>query len=430
MDKKSDLLLRVLEEHPLPLIDLKLTRMAQFLEKIGSPHTKLPPVIHVAGTNGKGSLIANIRAMLEAHGKTVHVYTSPHLVHFHERMVVAGHVISEDALVDILQEVVNETRDFPLTYFEATTAAAFLMFSRVQADFLLLETGLGGRLDATNMIDRPVLTAITPISMDHEKFLGNSLAAIAYEKAGILKSRVPCVVGRQEVEAWTSIMEQAALKTVPLIKEGVAWRVLCGVHDFTYISSDVTWRHLMPALQGRHQMENAALAIACMEQLHRLGLVKLSKRRVINGLTKVIWPARLQRLTRGVLPKMLYKDMELWLDGGHNEGAAVILADWLKQRTRPVHIVMGMMQGRDPKAILRHILPHVASVHAVTIPFQRDPMDAMEIVKAVAAFQRSARSAMSVEEAIRDIVVSGGAGQDILICGSLYLAGSVLSQNS
>lgn len=428
--KESAQLLDILEHHPLPAIDLKLTRMVELLARLGHPHCALPPVIHVAGTNGKGSTIATMKAILEAHGKKVHVYTSPHLVQFHERIVVAGQQISESMLVDVLHEIITITKDYPVTYFEATTAAAFLAFARVKADFLLLETGLGGRLDATNVVDKPALTVITPVSMDHEKFLGDSVAKIAYEKAGILKYHVPCVVAKQDPAGLKSIAEQAEIKQVPLVMEGKAWQVTRDGMEMSYRSPTLQVKAVCPALKGVHQYENTAVAIAAMDQLAKQGLLKVSASKVKKGIGMVRWPARLQQLTHGVLPRLLYNDMELWLDGGHNEGAAMMLADWLKQRTRPIHLIMGMMQGRDPKVILRHVLPHVATVYAVTIPYQHDPMPASDIAGAVEAFQRQAKAVRSVEDAVRDIVVSNAPAQDILICGSLYLAGSVLEKNS
>jgi dihydrofolate synthase/folylpolyglutamate synthase len=427
---RSDILLKQLEEHPFPVIDLKLVRMETLLERLGSPHLNLPPVVHVAGTNGKGSLIAYLKAMLEAHGLKAHVYTSPHLVKFHERIVVAGKQITENALVGLLEEVIEATQEFPVTYFEATTAMAFLAFSRTKADIVLLETGLGGRLDATNVIPKPALTAITPISIDHEKFLGDTLQAIATEKAGILKEDVPCVVAKQPSEAMSAIAARAKELKAPLYIADKQFKAKAyrGAWDYEGIKGNVG--RIRPALEGIHQGQNVAVALACMELLAQQQLLRLSGRKLRWGAYQATWPARLQRLTKGNLPSLLYGDMELWLDGAHNEGSAKVLADWLRTRSRPMHVIIGMVQGRDPLTILQHILPHAASLDVVTIPKPHQSIPYNEIIEAAQKCQRDAHSHDSIEAAVEDVAMRYRVGHDILICGSLYLAGHVLTSSS
>lgn len=429
-ETRSDILLKQLEEHPFPVIDLKLVRMEALLERLGSPHLDLPPVVHVAGTNGKGSLIAYLKAMLEAHGLRVHVYTSPHLVKFHERIVIAGKQITENALVELLEEILEATREFPVTYFEATTAMAFLAFSRTKADIILLETGLGGRLDATNVIPKPALTAITPISIDHEKFLGDTLQAIATEKAGILKEEVPCVVAKQPPEAMSAIVTRAKELKAPLTCSGKQFKVKTYRGGWNYEGVKGNIGSVRPSLEGMHQGENVALALACMELLAQQENIRLSGRKLRWGAGRAVWPARLQRLTKGTLPGLLYFNMELWLDGAHNEGSAIVLADWLRSRTRPIHIIFGMIAGRDPEVILRHILPFAATLHAVQVPSQKDPLPPEVIVNVARELGRDAYQHENVRDAVEDVAMRFRVGHDILICGSLYLAGHVLTNSS
>jgi len=362
---------------PIPLgvkpIDLGLERIRQLMGKLGVGEKNLPPVIHVAGTNGKGSTIAFLRAFLEAAGYSVHVYTSPHLVYFNERIVLAGKMISDEFLGEVLAECKEAARDIPVTFFEGTTAAAFLAFSRIPADILLLETGMGGRLDATNIIEKPLLIIITPISLDHMAYLGDTLVKIAGEKAAIMKPSVACVLGKQEAAAAGVIEMVAREKGVELLRFGHEWRVektlltsssisaLCFVpcasylqgtkhkaqstdeeEGFKFISNDRTINLPSPALPGDHQLLNAGVAIAALEKMPDF---KVSPHHIITGLKSVTWPARLQHLTTGRLTEMLPGNYSLWLDGGHNRAGGEILAEWLRAVHKTHNVVIPALRA-------------------------------------------------------------------------------------
>ncbi len=344
---------RVLERlgrlHP-KLIDLSLGRVERLLAALGNPQDRLPPVVHVAGTNGKGSTVATLRACLEAGGWRVHAYISPHLVRFHERIRLAGELIEEEALLALLEECERANRGEPITYFEITTAAAFLAFSRTPADIVLLETGLGGRLDATNVVRRPAATAITPISLDHQAFLGDTIAAIAGEKAGILKSGAPAIIGPQMPEAAAVFAAHAAAVGAPLLRFGQEWRCTATGDGMRYEGPGWRYDLPLPSLPGAHQIINAGTAIACLEQLTGF---QIAGEAIARGLRRIDWPARLQRLTHGPLVEMLPEGSELWLDGGHNPGAgaalAAMAAGW---HDRPLDLVVGMLNTKDAAGFL------------------------------------------------------------------------------
>ena len=425
-------LLKKLEQHPHPVIDLKLVRVLEFMKKIGHPERRIPPVLHIAGTNGKGSTVANLKSMLEAHGKTVHTYTSPHLVHFNERITIAGKPIDDALLTDVLQEVISASEDFPITWFESTTAAAFLAFSRIPADILLLETGLGGRLDATNIIDQPLLTAITPISMDHEQFLGSTIHQIATEKAGIIKQSRPCVVAKQSPEALQAIEQAARSLHAPLYRHAHEWHSTSQDGQLTYHSQTLQCNSITPALTGSHQLDNAAFAIACMDALAHTGFLTLSCDAIRHGLAHATWPARLQHLNQGILANLMPEGSNLWLDGGHNTGAAIVLADWLRSRpSKRTHIILGMMNGRDAAQFITPIIPYAASITTVTIPHQHDPQSAQQLADAITYTHKlTATTAPSISAAINHALAQATLNEDVLICGSLYLAGAVLAENA
>ncbi len=426
----SDAILERLSRlHP-KIIDLSLGRVERLLDRLGHPEAQLPPVVHVAGTNGKGSVIAYLRAMLEAAGKRVQAYTSPHLVRFHERIRLAEGLIPEAELSALLEECEAANGAEPITYFEITTVAAFLAFARHPADILLLEVGLGGRLDATNMIARPALSVITPVSIDHTQFLGETLEAIAFEKAGILKPGVPAVIAPQAPAARATIEAQAARVGAPLYLHGRDW-------DFTAAEPAKKWtlrlgeRRLQlpaPALPGRHQIANAATALACAEQLEGLDLDATARHR---GLAEAAWPGRLQHLTEGVLLDALPADWELWLDGGHNTAAAESLAQMAQHwRDRPLHIVYGMMRTKAVEAYLRLLAPGAASLSAVPIPGETGALDAAEAAETARAVGFAAEPFDSVSDALAAVVQREAAvPARVLICGSLYLAGRVLAEN-
>jgi dihydrofolate synthase / folylpolyglutamate synthase len=392
--------------HP-KLIDLSLGRTERLLAALGNPERRIPPVIHVAGTNGKGSVIAFLKAIFEAAGLTAHVYTSPHLVYFHERIAPGGVPISDAALVDILQECEAANDGAPITFFEITTAAAFLAFSRQPADIVLLETGLGGRFDSTNVIETPRLCAITPISIDHVQFLGETIEKIAFEKAGILKPGVDCVVAPQTPEAMRVISDRAA-------EIGANLYPVADIDDFQMPT---------PGLVGDHQTGNAKLAYGC---IRRLSEFKISDDAVRDGIAAARWPARLQHLTSGNLVDELPAGWELWLDGGHNLSAAQALADFaLSRNDRPLHVIAGMLNNRDAVEFLRVLAPHAASIQVVAIPGEENTHDPEQVARAARAAGLDVRAAPGTSDAI--VGLSEDAPARVLICGSLYLAGSVLA---
>ena len=420
---------RVLERlsalHP-KKIDLSLGRVERLLGRLGGPQQRLPPVIHVAGTNGKGSTVATLRACLEAGGWRVHAYTSPHLVRFHERIRLAGKLIEEAALLALLEECERANAGEPITYFEITTAAAFLAFARTPADIVLLETGLGGRLDATNVVRAPAVAAITPISLDHQDFLGDTIATIAAEKAGILKPGRPAAIGPQPQEALRVIEARAGEIGARLCRFGREWHAFPSASGMRYEGR--TWRLDLPApaLYGRHQIENAGIAIACLENLEGFALPPQA---IAAGLRHIEWPARLQRLARGPLVNALPEGAELWLDGGHNPGCGEVLAEaaagW---RDRPLDLVVGMLKTKDAAGFLAPLAPHARRLYAVTIPGEENPLPAEAIVAAARQVGLPAQSAPSVANAIAEIAAEGDRPR-VLICGSLHLAGRVLAEN-
>jgi dihydrofolate synthase/folylpolyglutamate synthase len=421
---------RILERlgrlHP-KLIDLSLGRTERLLAALGNPGDRLPPVIHVAGTNGKGSTVATLRACLEAGGYRVHAFTKPHLVRFHERIRLGGQLIEEDALIALLEECERANGGTPITYFEITTVAALLAFARTPADIVLLETGLGGRLDATNVIRRPAVTAITPISLDHQAFLGDTIAAIAGEKAGILKPGAPAIIGPQPEEAEAVIEARANRLGAPLFRWQREWRSEAAGDGMHF--SGVRWRLdlPLPLLVGAHQIINAGTAVACLEQL---GDFPLSPEAIATGLRHIEWPARLQHLTRGPLVEMMPAGWELWLDGGHNPGAGVILADAVAGwRDRPLYLVVGMMNTKDAAGFLAPLAPHTKALAGVTIPGEENPLPAEAIAATARSVGMNATTAASVDVALADFKRASPAGR-VLICGSLHFAGTVLKENS
>jgi dihydrofolate synthase/folylpolyglutamate synthase len=422
---------RLLRLHP-KAIDLSLGRMQRMLDALGSPERSLPPVIHVAGTNGKGSTCAYLRAILEAAGHRVHAYTSPHLVRFNERIVLAGREIDDPAFSAVLEECEERNGGEPITLFEITTAAALLAFSRTPADALVLEVGLGGRFDATNVVARPVATAIAPVSIDHQQYLGDTLEAIAFEKAGILKPGVPAVVGIQEPPALAVIEARAAELAAPLTRWGREFAAGMEGERLVFEMGGVRETLPRPALAGAHQVGNAALALAVAHTVAgTLGNGAVDRAR---GLERATWPARLQRLTRGPLVGRLRADWSLWLDGGHNEDAGRVIAEHVAgwRRTAPaapVHLVLGMLNTKNPRGYLRHFAGLVDSVATVTIPGEQASLSAEEAAEAARDVGMPATTAASVAEAVARAGADPRPGGRVLIAGSLYLAGKVLSDH-
>lgn len=408
---------RLMGLHP-RLIDLSLDRLRDLLLKLGSPERHLPPIVHVAGTNGKGSTCAFVRAIAEAAGMRVHVYTSPHLVHFNERIRIAGTLVTDDVLLAALAEVERINAGAPITVFEVTTAAAFLLFARAEADLCVLEVGLGGRGDATNVTPPPVATAITSISLDHRELLGPTLDVIAAEKAGIMKPCVPVVIGAQPAPVLAVLHEHAARVGAPMRLRGQDWDVTATASGFSFRDGDATLALPVPSLPGAFQLDNAGIAIAAL----RASGLAIPTAAIAAGIAAAEWPARMQRLT-GRLAAKLPPDWELWLDGGHNPGAGEVLADHLRGWTdRPTHLVVGMKQAKDSAEFLRPLIPYAASLWAVR---EAGQYSALPVEAIIAASGDVARPGPTVTEALGALPRDGGPAR-VLICGSLYLAGEVL----
>jgi dihydrofolate synthase/folylpolyglutamate synthase len=430
MNQVDSILARLTALHP-KRIDLSLGRIERLLTALGNPQRRVPPVIHVAGTNGKGSTVAFLRAMLEAAGKRVHVYTSPHLARFNERVRLAGTLVSDDALLDALDQCERANGGEPITVFEITTAAAFLLFAKEPADVLLLEVGLGGRLDATNVIEKPLASVITPVSIDHTDFLGDTLEKIAAEKAGIVKPGVPVIVGAQPRDALAVIERQAARMKAPLVVAGENFSATEERGRLVYQDDTGLLDLPAPKLYGRHQFENAGLAIAALRALPAL---KVPPAAFEAGMVKAEWPARMQRLTQGRLVDLAPAGSEVWLDGGHNpdggRAIAAALADLEERVSRPVIVVAGMLATKDNTGFLRHFAGLARRLIAVPIPGQDKAVPAEELAAMARAIGLSATSRDDLDgafDAVRKLDLEPA--PRILITGSLYLAGEVLKDN-
>lgn len=426
MAVSDSILSRLLQLHP-KIIDLTLDRMWRLLEKLGSPECALPPVIHVAGTNGKGSTVAYLRAIMEAAGLKVHCYTSPHLVRFHERIRLAGELITEHDLSSILEECEAANGTEPITYFEITTAAALLAFSRCPADYLLLEVGLGGRLDATNVVDKPALSVITSVSLDHQQFLGDRISEIAREKAGILKKGVPAVIAHQTDDASQTIEAEAARIGAPLLVHGQDWQSFEQHGRLVYQDENELLDLSLPALPGRFQVENAGAAIAA---IRALGDERISNEDLDIGLHNAEWRARLQRLPDGELSGLLPDGAELWLDGGHNAAAgralAQSLADLDERVEKPLILVLGMLNTKSAADFVEPFAGLAARVITLTIPDEPSALGAHDLAAIARGLDLDAEPAGSIEQAI-SLAGEIDPAPRILICGSLYLAGHVLA---
>ena len=420
---KSDFILSdLLSLHP-KIIDLTLDRVTSLLKNLHNPEKKIPPVIHIAGTNGKGSTQALIRAGLEGFGKSVHAYTSPHLSKFHERIVLSGDLITEKDLIKTLKEcqIINENK--PITFFEITTCAAFLVFSRIRADYTLLEVGLGGRFDATNVIENPALTIITPISLDHIQFLGDTISLIAKEKAGIIKKSVPCIVGPQTQQALSVIRMISNELGSPLKVYNEHWHVRRESNTLVYQDDFGNLELPLPKLVGDHQVMNAGTAIAAMREL------KLSKNAIEYGLKNVAWPARMQRLKRGSLLEMA-KGFELWLDGGHNQAAGKAISSTLNLLPDKQNILIcGMLKTKDIVGFLKPFLETIECVCGIPVPGEDSSSSPETIANFADGLGIDSLSAQNVQGALHIIQQKYSKGR-IIICGSLYLAGDILKNNS
>ena len=425
MSRTDAILKRLTALYP-KFMDLDLGRQHRLLADLGHPERRLPPVIHVAGTNAKGSTIAYLRAMLEAAGKRVHVYTSPHLVRFNERVRLAGKLVSTRRINDALEEVERINAGKPITQFEITTSAALKLFAETPADFLLLEVGLGGDFDSTNVIDHPLGTIITPVDFDHQKWLGHTIKEIASHKAGILKRGAPAVVGRQRDEGLSEIERAAAkLKIVPFV-QGRDYDGYAQDGRLVYQDEDGLLDLPPPALIGHHQFDNAALAIAAVRHFK----LPISDAQIAEGLRTVIWPARIQPL-RGKLSDMLPKSSELWLDGAHNAHGAAALARSIEEmnalRKKPLILIIGMMNTREPTDFIEPFIKMSPRVMTLTILGEPNAHPAAHIAVAATAAGLAAKTYRSVESALQEAAKTPGAR--VVICGSLYLGGDVLAKN-
>jgi dihydrofolate synthase/folylpolyglutamate synthase len=419
------ILKRLLALHPNKLIDLKLNRIEALLEKLGNPQDNLPPTIHVAGTNGKGSTIAHLRAMLEAGGKKIHVYTSPHLVSFRERIRLAGELISEKKLNAALEHCENLNEGLPITYFEITTAAAFYLFAKEKADYLLLEVGLGGRFDATNVIDNPLGTIITPISIDHVEFLGDNLADIAKEKAGILKRNSPAVIARQQIKALDMLKKQAKILDVKPFIAGVDFDGYQQNNRLIY-QDEKGLMDLPPSnLKGQFQYENASIAIAAIRHFK----LPIKEDEIAKGLEKTQWAGRFMPINSGALRDILPPSSQLWLDGGHNVAGAEVLvsATEAQRQNRPLIMIMAAFANKDIDGFLKHFIGKLDKFIAIEMKSERNIITSIELAKKARVLGFTANHAASIKQALKQAASIENAM--VLICGSLHLVGEVLAEN-
>lgn len=425
MSRTDAILKRLAALHP-KLIDLSLDRMLPLLDTLGRPQDKLPPVIHVAGTNAKGSTIAYLRAFLEAAGKRVHVYNSPHLVRFNERIRLAGKLVGTRRLNQVLERVEAVNAGNPITFFEVTTVAAMLLYAETEADYLLLETGMGGTYDTTNIVEHPLGVIITPVDFDHQSYLGNTIAEIAANKAGILKRGSKAVIGLQHEEGRAVIDRAARRLGVTPLYQGEDFHGAAQEGRLVYQDEDGLLDLPPPALIGAHQFDNAALAIAATRHF---GL-PVSAAEIAQGLRQVVWPARMMPL-HGRLRDLLGPGGELWLDGGHNVHGATALAGAIaemnKSRPAPLVLIMGMMNTRKPAEFLAPFAGQVQQIYTLTVPGEPNAHKADDIASAGRAAGFAATPKRSILSALEAAAAIPNAR--VLICGSLYLAGDVLAKN-
>jgi dihydrofolate synthase/folylpolyglutamate synthase len=437
MDQHDAILSRLLDLHP-KKIDLSLGRTQALLEKLGRPDLRLPPIVHVAGTNGKGSTLAMLRAMLEASGARVHVYTSPHLLRFNERIRLAapvgaeggGRLVDDDMLTAALERCERANEAQPITFFEITTAAAFSLFADHPADWLLLETGLGGRYDATNVVAAPKATIITSISLDHPEFLGATVEKIAYEKAGIFKRGAPAIIGFQHDAARDMLAREARRVGAPVAIAGEDFHIREESGRLVFEDDRGLLDLPLPRLPGRHQHENAAGAIAALRAI----APGFPASAIEAGLTHAEWPARLQRLLRGRLVDAAPPGAEVWLDGGHNEDGgrvlAAAMAEFEEKNPRPLVLICGAQSTKDVRALLKHFAGLARKVVAAPVEGEHKSWPPEYVAGAARAEGMEAAAASSLEEALE--IVSRTAYETpprLLIAGSLYLAASALALN-
>jgi dihydrofolate synthase/folylpolyglutamate synthase len=413
-----------------PSIKLGLERVKSLLEVLDNPQNKMPPVIHVTGTNGKGSTVAYLRSILEKAGLKVHVYTSPHLTRFNERIVLAGNEISDAYLYEILEEcrIAVERNNVDISFFEGVTAAAFLAFSRVRADICLIEVGMGGRLDATNVFEKPLVTIITPISLDHTNVLGGTIAQIAFEKAFIMKPNCPSVISMQTDEASKVLEQYAEINNVPLFRYEYDFGIeLNDDESFNFLSDKIKMLMLKPSLPGFHQYVNAASAIAAILLLKN---INISEKNIAEAISTTKWPGRLQKVDSGNLRKKLSENCELYLDGAHNPSGAQVLAVWVKSRPkRKTYLIYNMTKNRDVLEFLKYF--DDLDIEIICTDIYSEPLAyksefLLEMVKGKYA---TASSALSIKEAMEKIALNTTSDSRIIITGSLFLVADALNNN-
>jgi dihydrofolate synthase/folylpolyglutamate synthase len=419
---------------PIPMgnkpIDLDLSRIKLLLNALGNPQNKLPPIIHVAGTNGKGSTTAFLKAIFQTAGYKVHCYNSPHLIRFNERITILGDEIEDQFLYETLEEcrIAEEKEQIKLTFFEGTTAAAFLAFSKVKADVIILEVGLGGRLDATNVISQPAMSIITSIDLDHIDFLGDTLVKIAYEKAGIIKPNFPCVIAPQYPEVMELLLNLAEKNNSTSYAYEYDWVINPGEDkNFIYNSPEKTLTLPAPSLQGAHQYINAGNAITAVLQLKEFNI---SDKDIEIALTRAVWPARLQRLKEGYILQHLPKEWQIWVDGAHNDAGAHVLSTWLdEQEIIPTYMIFGMTKGRNCQSFLNNFVGKIEYLVGVSIEAEPSSYSGTFVSNEATKIGISSTGCGSIEEAL-DILTKMEKNQArIIVCGSLYLAGDILYQN-
>ncbi|QKX01813.1 bifunctional folylpolyglutamate synthase/dihydrofolate synthase [Wolbachia endosymbiont of Cruorifilaria tuberocauda] len=415
------------------LSDFSLNRIKNFLNKLGNPEKKMPPTIHIAGTNGKGSTLSFIRYILQAAGYKVHAYTSPHLVNFNERIVVTGNYIEDNELYNSLEECRNAIADQHITLFEAATVAAFLIFSRHKADITLIEVGMGGRLDATNVIDNPILTIITSIGLDHTEYLGSTLETIAGEKAGIMKYDVPCVIAPQGRSIMNTLERYAINNRSPLFRGGIEWSCKKYNSEMIFQSNAQSIKFPLPSLKGNHQVINAGNAIAACSILNRKYGFDVRKESITSGLQRTYWPGRLELIKDGNLISLLPKDWKLFLDGAHNNDGARVLSEWVKDNFyEGIYTIFGITGNRNVEKFLGYLKPYIKLLCVVCVKSEPKAINTNLIRRRANNIGMNAIECESISDAILNQILRAPIQniKTILICGSLFLARDFTMENT
>ncbi|WP_047759587.1 MAG: bifunctional folylpolyglutamate synthase/dihydrofolate synthase [Wolbachia endosymbiont of Armadillidium vulgare] len=413
--------------------DFSLDRIKSFLNRLGNPEKKIPPIIHIAGTNGKGSTLSFIRYIMQAAGYKVHAYTSPHLVNFNERIVVAGSHIDDNELYNLLEECRIAIGKQSITLFEATTIAALLAFSRHKADISLVEVGMGGRLDATNVIDNPILTIITAIALDHTEYLGPTVEIIASEKAGIMKPNVPCVIAPQEKSIINTLEHHAINKRSPLYRGGLEWNCEKQNNRMVFQSAIQSIEFSLPSLKGDHQIINAGTAIVACSILSGKYGFDIGKEDIASGLQRTYWPARLESIKKGNLISLLPKDWQLFLDGAHNNDGARVLAQWIRDNfAEGVYVIFGVTRNRNVAEFLEHLKPYIKLLCAVCVKSEPKATNTSSIREGANNIGVNAIECESIGDAILNHILKASIQniKTILICGSLFLARDFAMENT